>query len=92
MQSNIRNNRRFQVITDTVRQLKKRQGEIATEIGKLEAEAEKLAQAIKVLSRLSGPAKDNAPRKRRRMSAAARAKIRAAQKKRWAAWHAKRGK
>lgn len=29
----------------------------------------------------------NKPRKRRVMSAAAKAKIRAAQKKRWAAWH-----
>ena len=58
----------------------------------------KMDEIRKVIRQRSGPglrsfieAKGKAPRKRRRLSAAARKRIAAAQKKRWAAYRAAKG-
>jgi hypothetical protein len=70
-------------------------------LASVDEEIAKLAEVRRLLTGSNGPKKPgpkpgaatafahgaNAPRKVRVMSAAAKAKIRAAQKKRWAAWH-----
>ncbi len=75
------------MLEKTITELNKRRNQIAGQITTLKAESKKLDKAIKVLAKLSGGSTATAtPRKRRKMSATARAKIRAAQKKRWAEW------
>ncbi len=79
------------MLESTIAELKQRKGQIASQIASLEAESRKLDKALKVLGTISGKnrAAANPARRRRKFSAQAIAKIRAAQKRRWAAWKAK---
>ncbi len=70
----------------TIAELKSRRQQIVSQINGLQLEAAKLGKAITVLSKLSGPVKAKPAKRRVKMSAAGKARIRAAQKKRWAEW------
>ncbi len=66
---------------------------IQAEIKSLEAKAEKLREALAVVFSIDGVTKRDGRRRRKgKMSAAARAKISAAQRKRWAGTKANKGK
>jgi len=56
---------------------------LTTIVGQLKAERDKLDRAIQALSGLDGTVKAQGTRKRRRLSAAARARIARAQRLRW---------
>jgi hypothetical protein len=64
--------------------------DLITVVAQLKAERAKLDKAIDALSGLAG--KSNSSGGKRRLSAAARAKIAAAQRARWAKVKAKKGK
>ncbi|MGC1649848.1 MAG: hypothetical protein WA741_28820 [Candidatus Sulfotelmatobacter sp.] len=75
-------------IADTVKQLEQERSRLAGQVKKLD-------QAISVLHKLGGSSPSGARksgRKRRPMSAAARRKIAAAQRARWAKWKAAKKK
>jgi hypothetical protein len=72
------------MIANAVKELQQRKNQIASQVRSLEAEAKQLDQAIKVLSKLSGPVAVKAKAAKRKMSAATIAKMRVAAKARWA--------
>ena len=78
------------MLEQAVKELHKRKKQIATEIGRLETEAKKLGLAIAALARLDGAGVPQPTKKKRTLSAAARKKIAAFQKARWAKIKAKK--
>jgi hypothetical protein len=76
------------MLVDTLKQLKQRKAAIRSEIAKLNTEDKKIARAIRVLGDLPVASEVKAintkPAKKRKFSAATRAKMKKAQQARWA--------
>jgi hypothetical protein len=75
-------------LTRVVNQLRKERARLQQELGRLDA----AIHALQGLSSTKGTGRAGSPKARRTMSAAARQKIAAAQRARWAAWKAKQKK
>ena len=72
------------MLEGTVKELLQQKKRILRQIDGLKAEAKKISNAIKVLMKLAGPVAVAKPARKRKISAAGRRAIAAAQRARWA--------